>query len=161
MFGMALPAGGTGDRWRKGNGTAMLFEHVTRAIQKILIVEDEPLVAFENEHTLAHAGYEIVDTVDSCAHAELVIKSASVDLVLADIRLTGKRSGVEVAQIAHDQGVPVLFVTGRFPSEARHLGLGCLSKPYGQRDLLTAIEAVDAVMRGEKPARIPRTLQLF
>lgn len=140
----------------------MLFGHERRAIERILIVEDEPLVAFETEHMLSHAGYEIVDTVDSCAHAELVIKTAMVDLVLADVRLTGKRSGIDVARIAHDRGVPVLFVTGFFPEEAKHLALGCLVKPYGPRDLLTAIEIVGALLRGERPAgRMPRALKLF
>lgn len=140
----------------------MLFGHGHRAIEKILIVEDEPLIAFENEHTLTHAGYEVVDTVDSCAHAELVIKTASVDLVLADVRLTGKRSGIEVARIARDRGVPVIFVTAFFPDDAKHLALGCLNKPYAPRDLLTAIEIADAIVRGEQPTtRIPRMLKLF
>lgn len=140
----------------------MLFGHAQRAIEKILIVEDEPLIAFENEHTLTHAGYEIVDTVDSCAHAELVIKTAAVDLVLADVRLKGRRSGIEVARIAHDRGVPLLFVTAFSPNEARHLALGCLSKPYTPHDLLTAIEIADAILRGERPTiRIPRSLKLF
>ncbi|MCF8708478.1 hypothetical protein L3X40_11350, partial [Rhizorhapis sp. SPR117] len=56
----------------------MLFGPDKRVISKILIVEDEPLIAFDNEHFLTHAGYEVVDTVDSCAHAELVIKHAKM-----------------------------------------------------------------------------------
>lgn len=139
----------------------MLFGHDRRVISKILIVEDEPLIAFENEHVLTHAGYEVVDTVDSCSHAELVIKSAKVDLVLADVRLTGNGSGVEVAQIAHDVGVAVLFATAFCPIDGKHLAIGCLNKPYGQRDLLGAIEAADAILRGEKPVHLPRALTLF
>ncbi|MBK5265660.1 MAG: response regulator [Alphaproteobacteria bacterium] len=139
----------------------MLFGHDKRVISKILIVEDEPLVAFDNEHFLTQAGYEVVDTVDSCAHAELVIRHATIDLVLADIKLTGKRSGIDVAQIAHDKGIAVLFVTAFCSDDAKHLAIGCLSKPYAQRDLLTSIEIADSILRGKKPGRLPRAFKLF
>ncbi|HKX21843.1 MAG TPA: response regulator [Rhizorhapis sp.] len=139
----------------------MLFGHGDRIISRILIVEDEPLVAFDNEHLLTHAGYQVVDTVDSYAHAELVIKSAEIDLVLADIRLSGKRSGVEVAQLARDRGIAVLFVTANCPADARHLAVGCLIKPYAQKELLAAIEAIDAIMAGSTPGRLPQALMLF
>lgn len=139
----------------------MLFGHGDRVISKILIVEDEPLIAFDNEHLLTHAGYQVVDTVESYAHAELVIKSAEIDLVLADVRLQGRRTGVDVAQLAHDRGIAVLFVTGNPPHDARHLALGCLTKPYAPRELLASIEAIDAVLAGASPARLPQALMLF
>ncbi|MBB4641990.1 response regulator [Rhizorhapis suberifaciens] len=139
----------------------MLFGHDDRIITKILIVEDEPLVAFDNEHLLAQAGYQVVDTVDSYAHAELVIRSADIDLVLADVRLRGRRTGVDVAQLARDRNVSVLFVTANCPTEARHLAVGCLVKPYAPKELLAAIEAIDAIMAGGSPARLPQALMLF
>ena len=139
----------------------MFFGHEDRIITKILIVEDEPLIAFDNEHLLTQAGYQVVDTVDSYAHAELVIRSADVDLVLADVRLRGNRTGVDVAQLARDRGISVLFVTADCPAEARHLAVGCLIKPYAPKELLAAIEAVDAVMAGGSPTRLPQALMLF
>lgn len=139
----------------------MLFGHDDRIIRRILIVEDEPLIAFDNEHLLTHAGYQVVDTVESYAHAELVIKSTEIDLVLADIRLQGKRTGVDVAQLAHDRGIAVLFVTGNPPVDARHLAVGCLTKPYAPRELLASIEAVNTMMAGASPARLPQALMLF
>ena len=51
----------------------MLFGKRERRIRRILIVEDEPLVAFDNEYMLRDAGYEIVATVDSPADAIEVI----------------------------------------------------------------------------------------
>ena len=139
----------------------MFFGQDNRVISKILIVEDEPLVAFDNEHLLNHAGYQVVDTVESYAHAELVIKSAEIDLVLADVQLHGRKSGVDVAQLAHDRGISVLFVTGQCPAEARHLAVGCLIKPYAQRELLSAIEAINAIVTGSSPPRLPQALMLF
>jgi DNA-binding response OmpR family regulator len=125
------------------------------------VVEDEPLVAFDNEHMLTHAGYIVVDTVDSLAHAHEVLGSQVIDLVIADITLRGERDGVEVAREAHARGIAVLFVTGACPPDAQQLAYGCLAKPYAHRDLLAAIEAVDSVMRGIPLRRLPEGLSMY
>ncbi len=52
----------------------MLFGRRQRTIRRIVVVEDEPLVAFDNEHLLSEAGYEVVATVDSLADAARVIQ---------------------------------------------------------------------------------------
>src|SRR3546814_14460716 len=122
----------------------MFFGHGKRVIGKILIVEDEPLVAFENENVLTHAGYEVVDTANCCSHAELEIRSTKVDLVVTEIRLTGTRSGMDVAQMAHDRGMDVLVAKSFCPAEERQIAIGCLAKPFAHRDLMTAIEVAKA-----------------
>ena len=45
----------------------MLFERQSHTLRRLLIVEDEPLVAFDNEHVLTDAGYQVVATVDGVA----------------------------------------------------------------------------------------------
>ncbi len=139
----------------------MFFAKGRRAIHKVLIVEDEALVAFDNEVFLTHAGYSVVDTVDNYAHAAACIRAGDIDLVIADVNLSGEQDGVAVAELAQGQGIAVLFVTGACPSHAHHLALGCLAKPYSQRDLLVAIQAMDAIMRGAKLPRTPAGLSLF
>ena len=47
----------------------MLFSKPKRVVKTILIVEDEPLVAFDMETLLADEGYKVVDTVDTYASA--------------------------------------------------------------------------------------------
>lgn len=148
-------------RERSGRGDHGGPTGLAKAIRTILIVEDEPLVAFDNEHFLEQAGYAVVATVDAYDHAVAVIDSGGIDLVVADVNLHGARSGIDVARHAHALGVPLLFVTGACPIDARHLALGCLAKPYSQRDLLGAIAVADAVLRGVKPPRLPGGLQLF
>jgi DNA-binding response OmpR family regulator len=140
----------------------MLFGKRERRIVRVLVVEDEPLVAFDTEHFLVSEGYEIVATLDTVVDAVAVIEGEEqVDLVLVDVMLSDG-SGVDVARCAYAQGVPVIFVTGNFPDEARALAAGCLAKPYAQRDLLAAILAVDRVMAGEKPPRrLPASFALF
>lgn len=139
----------------------MLFAKKKRLIERILLVEDEPLVAFDTEHFLGSEGFEIVATVDSVAEAVAAITDGEpIDLVLVDVNLADG-SGVEVAQAAHDRGIRVLFVTGNCPGEARKLAAGCLSKPYPQRDLLAAIAAIETVMGGKKPRKLPASFSLF
>jgi len=139
----------------------MLFGRKERAINRILIVEDEALVAFDNERFLADAGYEIVATVDSLETALVQIEEEKIDLVLADVRLSGDGDGLDVARAAHGAKIPVLFVSASCPIEARAVAIGHLAKPYASRDLRTAIEAVDATLRGEEPKKTPAALSLY
>lgn len=139
----------------------MLFVKKKRLIERVLLVEDEPLVAFDTEHFLTVEGFTIVATVDSVADALAAIEGeVAIDLVLLDVQLSDG-SGIAVAQAARERGVQVLFVTGNCPGEARRLAAGCLSKPYPQRDLLAAIGAVEAVLAGRKPRKLPGSFSLF
>lgn len=128
---------------------------------RLLLVEDEPLVAFDNEYFLTDASYEIVATVDRVADAlDVIASGVTLDLVLVDVSLADG-SGIEVARAANAQGVPVLFVTGNCPVEAADVATGCLSKPYAQRDLLAAIDAVEARLDGKPLKKMPTGLRLF
>ena len=126
-----------------------------------MIVEDEPLVAFDNEYMLKDAGYEVVATVDSLAAAREVIEKQPLDLVLTDIRLNGDGDGLGVARLAGERGVPVLFVTGNCTEEAKSLGLGCLTKPYSERVLKSALDALDRHLQGRHLKKLPPQLVLY
>ena len=139
----------------------MLFGKRERAIHRILIVEDEALVAFDNEHLLGEAGYEVVATVDTLEEAVRVLAEEPVDLVLSDINLRGEGDGMDVARAAAAKNVPVLFVTGNCPAEARGLGIGCLAKPYSDRILKNALDALDRVLRGERVKKVPAGLSIY
>lgn len=139
----------------------MMFGKRARAINRILIVEDEVLVAFDTEHYLREHGYRIVATVDGVAEAVAVIATSPLDLVLADVRLSGADGGIEVARAAREKGVPVLFVTGNCPVEAQLLAIGCLAKPYSQRALRDAIMAVEAKLAGATLGRLSPGLTLY
>lgn len=139
----------------------MLFAKRTRRLARILVVEDEPLVAFEAEHTLGESGFEIVATVDSVASALGFIQSGvPIDLVLTDLSLADG-SGIHVAEAAQLLGLPVMYVTGAHPGEAGALAVGWLGKPHGQRDLIHAIDAVEAVLTGAVPKRVPAGFTLY
>jgi len=133
-----------------------------KVITRLLIVEDEPLIAFDTEHALIEEGFEVVATVDRVADALAVIESeAPVDLVLADVSLADG-SGIDVARAAHGRGIAVIFVTGECPEPGRPFARGCLAKPYRPADLLAAIAAVDGQLQGRaRPRRLPRGFSLF
>ena len=78
----------------------MLFGKRKRIVKRILIVEDEPLTAFDNETMLSDAGYEVVATLDTFKAAIEALDSEPVDLVLSDVRLSGSRSGIDLAKEA-------------------------------------------------------------
>ncbi len=139
----------------------MLFGRRERLIRRILVVEDEPLVAFDNEYSLSDAGYEVVATVDTVAAAGEIIESEELDLVLTDIKLSGEGDGTEVARIAMARRVPVLFVSGACPLEADSLAIGCLAKPYSDKVLKAALEAVDSLLQGRKVKKLPPQLSLY
>ena len=139
----------------------MLFRKRKRVLQRILIVEDEPLVAFDSEHFLSDAGFTVVATVDTVADAVRTIEADGIDLVLADVRLSDGGDGIDVARAAKAKGITLLFVSGNCPLEARSLSVGCLAKPYNQRHLLDAIAAIAAQLAGEPPRRVPPGLTLY
>jgi hypothetical protein len=76
----------------------MLFGKRKRIVNRILIVEDEPLTAFDNENLLRDEGYEVVATLDAFAEAVDALDREQVDLILSDVRLTGKRTGIDLAR---------------------------------------------------------------
>ncbi len=138
----------------------MLFGKRKQVVKRILIVEDEPLTAFDNENFLGDAGYEVVATVDDLDEALRVLEREVVHLILSDVRLRGDRTGIELATTAKKRGVPTLFATGHVYPGASEIAIGCVMKPYTDRQLIKAIECVDRHLQGEK-VKTPKGVELF
>ena len=138
----------------------MLFGRRKSVVKRILNVEDEPLTAFDNENLLGDAGYEIVGTVDDFDEAIEVLDREQVDLILSDVRLRSQQTGIDLAREAKRRGIPTLFATGQAYPGAETIAVGCLTKPYSDRQLKSAIEAVDRHLQREK-VKAPKGLQLF
>jgi CheY-like chemotaxis protein len=138
----------------------MLFGRRKSIVKRILIVEDEPLTAFDNENLLGDAGYQIVGTVDDFDEALLVLDREKVDLILSDVRLRSQQTGIDLARAAKQRGIPTLFATGHPYPGAAEFAVGCLTKPYSDRQLKSAIEAVDRHLQRQK-VKPPKGLELF
>jgi len=138
----------------------MLFGKRRQVVKRILIVEDEPLTAFDNENHLGDAGYDIVATVDDLEEALEILEREEVHLILSDVRLKKQQTGIHLAKAAKEKGVPTLFATGNPYPGASDIAVGCLAKPYTERQLTKAIEAVDKHLQGQK-VKPPKGLELF
>ena len=115
-------------------------------VKRILIVEDEGLVADDIQTTLENLGYEIAGVVMSGDKA--VVKAAEIkpDLILMDIGLRGYMDGIEAARKIHARlRVPILYLTAYGDEQtiqrAKDSGpFNILSKPFDADSLSLAIE---------------------
>lgn len=113
---------------------------------RILVVEDEEIVAADICMTLISMGYEVVGTASSGAEAIRLVAKYLPDLVLMDIVLKGPIDGVAVAeQIGQQSRIPVIYLTA-FADEATLERaritdpFGYILKPFQARELNIAIE---------------------
>ncbi|MCP4022663.1 MAG: response regulator [Desulfobacteraceae bacterium] len=113
---------------------------------RILIVEDEALVAAELSDNITALGYQVTDMVNSSKKVFESIQSEKPDLVLMDIKIKGDMDGIQTAQKIKDtNGPPVIFLTAYFNDDfmARAKILepfGYLIKPVDTRELQSTIE---------------------
>lgn len=136
-------------------GVSMLFASRPSCIKRLLVIEDDPLTAFDNEHTLKHSGYEIVATVDSGEAAVAILASEQIDALVLDLGLAGNMTGREVARLARDRGIAVLLVTGQCPTDAGDIAVAWLGKPHSAAALVSALKAVETMTcRNEKPRKV-------
>ncbi|HKK34260.1 MAG TPA: ATP-binding protein [Desulfomicrobiaceae bacterium] len=81
--------------------------------KKILIVEDETVVAMQLHHSLGQLGYAVTDVVATSTAAIASAKNVPPDLVVMDILLEGEMDGIEAAEALQTvRPVPVVFTTG-------------------------------------------------
>lgn len=113
---------------------------------RVLVVEDEALIAEEIRDRLVRLKYQVVGTADTAARAIEAAEKTLPDLVLMDIRLKGKMDGIAAAEEIHRRlEIPVVYLTAHSDratiQRAKNTGaFGYLLKPYQERDLLIAME---------------------
>jgi two-component system, response regulator PdtaR len=79
---------------------------------KILIVEDEAIIAMEIESQLQSLGYNVTSIVDTGVKAIEKAEADKPDLILMDIRIKGEMDGIQTAAIIREQfDIPVIFST--------------------------------------------------
>ncbi len=113
---------------------------------KILIVEDEIIIAMELSHRLKRAGYEVISTVTNGEEAVEKVVALSPDLILMDIHIGGRIDGIETAELIHSKkNIPIIYLTAF--SDDKTLERAKLTEPYGfllkpfeQRELETTIQ---------------------
>lgn len=114
---------------------------------RILIVEDEILIALELESLLQDLGHDVVGIAASSREALALGQDLKPDLAFVDIHLADGPTGVDVARdLAMEQQVTVLFMTAnakRIPEDFAG-AWGVIAKPYTERGVREALAYVTA-----------------
>ena len=104
---------------------------------RILLIEDEPIVAVLAEDMLEAIGCMTVATVATIADAQAAMAAIPFDLAMVDINLDGE-DGLAIADTLRDRGIPYLITTG-YDAQGVAPGHPVLTKPYALSDLESAI----------------------
>lgn len=136
-------------------GTSLVFsqeggsagqEHQARP-SRVLIVEDDYFVCMEIETVLLDMRCEVIGIAATGEEAIKLAERERPDLILMDIRLAGKLSGIDAAMDVHTRlGIRSLFVTAHSDQETRKRGeqanpVGWASKPFTSHQLIAAVQA--------------------
>jgi DNA-binding response OmpR family regulator len=136
------------------------------AVMRIMIVEDESLLALDLEQLLRTAGHDTIGPATTANHAYELIEAESPDLALVDIRLADGDTGTAIARELWDRyRVPIVLVTASTADRPDYAeaALGHLAKPVAPTALLRSIEVVRRIMNDEpvKAEDVPANLRLF
>ena len=128
---------------------------------RVLIIEDEPLIALLYEDVLSELGHEVCASEYTQAGAIAAASCHRPDLIIADMRLN-EGSGIDALKAILTTGfVPHVFVSGdRLALTQADTAAVTLQKPFNERQLVKAISsAMDPanVLIGEKLAHSSRT----
>jgi DNA-binding response OmpR family regulator len=128
----------------------------TLAGRRVLVVEDEMLVAMSIEDTLLAAGMQIVGLAPTVDRAlQLLNDATKIDVVVLDMNLQG-HSGLPVADACSQQSIPFLVLSGYGTSAL--LGTShtapVLSKPFSNSVLVEALDAVLEQKNGEASSSV-------
>ncbi|PWU10204.1 MAG: hypothetical protein C5B51_04725 [Terriglobia bacterium] len=131
----------------------------TKQRSRVLIVEDEGIVATDIRTCLEDYGYEVTGIAASSDDAILEASKTCPDLVLMDVRIQGDPDGIETADILHRRfGVPVMFLTAHSDPETIERAkktepIAFLLKPFKKIELVNGIEIALRRVHAERELR--------
>jgi len=131
---------------------------------RILIVEDEALIAMMLADGLESGGHEVTGLATTATEALALCQAMLPDLALLDVDLRDGSDGVVLARALFGRwGLPVIFASGQLMEarRARDVALGHIGKPYKVETVLRGLEVAREVMAGGKPAAVPAGFELF
>jgi len=120
---------------------------------RILIVEDETIIAMGIEDCLYYSGYEICKILSTAEQAVEEIEAIHPDLVLMDVMLAGTMTGIEAAEyITQQYQTPIIFLTAlndicTLKRIQQTNSAGYLTKPCDEQHLISTVERVLAQYR--------------
>jgi DNA-binding response OmpR family regulator len=124
---------------------------------KVLIVEDEALLAMELESLIEEAGHTVVGWATSSAEAATMADSTDADIAFVDIHLTDGPTGVDVARhIGETKNSMVVFMTANPKRIPDHFAgaIGVIAKPYTMNGLASALRYLQEGVRRPPPRAV-------
>ncbi|MEH2210799.1 hybrid sensor histidine kinase/response regulator [Nostoc sp.] len=118
----------------------------TKETVRVLVVEDEYILAINLQETLESLGYVVLDIADSAEGAIAKATELRPNLILMDIRLRGETDGIQAAeQIWHHLQIPIIYVTGHSDKSTVERAtltspFGYILKPIKEQELYVAIQ---------------------
>ncbi len=123
---------------------------------RILVVEDEALIALELEYLLEDLGHIPIGVAGTSAEAIALGRARKPDVALVDIHLFDGPTGVDVARtLSADPRITVLFMTAnskRIPPDFAG-AIGVIAKPYSERVVASALGYVADCRSGRAPSK--------
>lgn len=115
---------------------------MTAPRRRVLVVEDEALVAMLIEDVLTDAGFEVAGPFAQADKALRWLEQEEIDGAILDVNLGGGERSYSIASELSARGVPFLFVTGygRSGIDARFAGVPVLQKPFSAKTLQGVLE---------------------
>lgn len=113
---------------------------------KILVVEDEAIIAMQLSDILEDIGYEVLPVVSDYESAVEHIKRSNPDIALLDININGEKSGIDIGRYITNHGsIPFIFLTSLVDQKTVGQAIelkpnAYLVKPFSRDDLYTSIE---------------------
>jgi PAS domain S-box-containing protein len=127
---------------------------------RVLIVEDEYIVASDLTHRLTAQGYVVVGHADNGLDALSMARNLAPDMVLMDVRIAGATDGIDTAiEMRRHQDVPVIFLTA-FGEQSildrakQAQPYGYILKPFDDRELRVVIEMALSKYRGDQQLKL-------
>ena len=121
---------------------------------RILLVEDERIVALALKHELGANGHEIVAMATNGTDALAALVRHQPDVVLMDVMIEGDMDGIETARrMAGSSSTPIIYLTGESDADTRRRAMhsisciGYLNKPVNMPSLTQALQDVRALRR--------------
>ena len=140
---VALPPKSAKDSQSKGDGVEAAIGE--QRSTRILVVEDDFLIALQTEAALAEAGFQVVGTATTAEESIALAREQRPALAVMDIRIASERDGIDAAgDLFKELGIRCIFATAHDDRHTReraepYAPLGWLAKPYTMPSLVALV----------------------
>jgi len=129
---------------------------------KVMIVEDEMLLAMELESEVEMAGHQVTGTAMNREKARDLMEAQRPDFAFVDVHLQDGQTGIDVGRDLASKGIPYVFVSGNIKKIPKGFAgaLGAIEKPYTVNGMKNALSYISAIVVGDEDVAPPASLVL-